>query len=334
MEIASEYALFLLKFGTGLVGLLVLIAIARSSSKSNAGEIKVTNIGEKHQEYQTELYECMLSESDMKAYEKEKKKLVKAIENQSDRKNLFVLDFVGSVSAKEVESLREEITAVLSVAREGDEVLVKVDSGGGYVHSYGLAASQLDRLKGAGLQVTVSVDKIAASGGYMMACVADKIIAAPFAIVGSVGVVSEFPNFHKLLQKMNIDIEQHTAGEFKRTLTVLGENTDQGRDRFKEDLEKTHELFQNHVTHYRPSLVDVEFATGETWYGNVAVGKGLVDAVKTSDEFISSAVRDFNVLQVTYERKKKFSDRIASTSAMVVERVILKLAQISNGAKF
>lgn len=333
MELAAEYALFLFKFVTVVVGLLVLGGTLLSS-KPSRGEIKVTDVGETLKEYQAELHEHMLSDDEMKSHDKEQKRIAKKSASQPRKKQLYVLDFVGSVSAKEVESLREEITAILTVAKEGDEVLVKVDSGGGFVHTYGLGSSQLARIKDAGLKLTVSVDKIAASGGYMMACVADSIIAAPFAIVGSVGVISEFPNFNRLLKKMSVDVEQHTAGEYKRTLSMLGENNDSGREKFKDDLAKTHKLFQEHVTNHRPNLAGTEFATGETWYGTAAMTMGLIDTVKTSDDFIREAVIDFNVLQVRFERKKKLSERVATTSSMVAESLVLKLSQASNAAKY
>ncbi|MDF5637600.1 protease SohB, partial [Vibrio parahaemolyticus] len=203
-----------------------------------------------------------------KSREKEIKQASKDGSLDSKREpHLFVLDFNGSIDAKEVASLREEITAILAVAREGDEVLLRLESGGGMVHGYGLASSQLDRIKAAGLPLTISVDKVAASGGYMMACVADKIVSAPFAIVGSIGVIAQIPNFNKLLKKHDIEYEQLTAGEYKRTLTMFGENTDKARDKFKQELEETHVLFKDFIRERRPSLDLDKVATGEHWFG-------------------------------------------------------------------
>ena len=109
--------------------------------------------------------------------------------------------------------------------------------------AYGLAASQMQRIRDKKLKLTVCVDKVAASGGYMMAVVADKIIAAPFAVLGSIGVLAQVPNFHRLLKKHDVDFEMLTAGKYKRTLTMFGENTDKGREKFQEDIEDTHVLF-------------------------------------------------------------------------------------------
>ena len=149
------------------------------------------------------------------------------------------------MDAHEVESLREEITAIISIANPSkDKVLIRLESGGGVVHGYGLAASQLQRIKSAGIPLSVAIDKVAASGGYMMACVADEILAAPFAIVGSIGVIAQIPNFNKILKKNDVEFEQITAGEFKRTLTLFGENTDKAREKFREEIEQTHDLFK------------------------------------------------------------------------------------------
>jgi serine protease SohB len=205
---------------------------------------------------------------------------------------LFVLDFDGDIRASAVSGLRESITALMQVVEPEDEVLVRLESGGGMVHSYGLAASQLTRLRDAGVTLTVAVDKVAASGGYMMACVADRIVAAPFAIIGSIGVVAQVPNFNRLLKDKHIDFEMHTAGAYKRTLTLFGENTDEGRAKFREDLEDTHGLFKAFVASNRPGLDIDAVATGEHWYGSQALDLKLVDAISTSDDLMLAAARD------------------------------------------
>ncbi len=193
------------------------------------------------------------------------------------------------------------------------------------VHGYGLAASQLARVRKAGVPLTVAVDKVAASGGYMMACVADKVIAAPFAIIGSIGVIAQLPNFNKLLKKNDIEFEQLTAGEFKRTLTMFGENTDKAREKFKTELEETHSLFKGFITEHRPSLNVDEVATGEHWFGNQALDLGLIDDVCTSDEYLFEAAnQDRKILSVTYQQRKNIAEKLAGTSAEVADRVLLK----------
>ena len=229
-----------------------------------------------------------------------------------------------AVWTREVTSLREEISAVLAVASAQDEVLLRLESPGGVVHGYGLAASQLERLRKGGIRLTVAVDKVAASGGYMMACVADRIVAAPFAIIGSIGVVAQIPNFHRLLKKNDIDVELHTAGQFKRTLTLFGENTEQGREKFREDLNETHELFKRFVHEQRPSLDIDSVATGEHWFGSQAKEKGLIDAIGTSDDLLIAELDNHEVIAVRYSRRKRLMDRFTGSAAESVDRLLLR----------
>ena len=242
---------------------------------------------------------------------------------------LFVINFDGDIEASAVENLREEITAIISSASPDDQVLVRLESPGGMVHSYGLAASQLSRIKGANLRLIIAVDQVAASGGYMMACVADEIIAAPFAVVGSIGVVAELPNFHRLLKHNKVDYEQHTAGEFKRTLTMFSENTDAARNKFKQELEETHELFKQFIQDNRPSLDIGKVATGEHWYGTQALDLGLIDKVQTSDDYIMNIVAENDVYEITYEVKKPLAERLSFSVHSAVEKGIQAIWQKS-----
>jgi serine protease SohB len=225
-----------------------------------------------------------------------------------------------------VDCFREAVTAVLQIAQPGqDEVVVKLESPGGMVHSYGLAAAQLDRIKKKGIKLTACVDKVAASGGYMMACVADKIVASPFAIMGSIGVVAQIPNFNKVLKKHDIDYEILTAGKYKRTMTVFGENTEEGREKFKADLEDTHELFKSYVSERRP-VVDIEaVANGDIWFGSRALDVKLVDDLKTSDEYISDACREADVFSVEFKDKKHLMDKLGLAVSSGVEKSVSKL---------
>jgi serine protease SohB len=202
---------------------------------------------------------------------------------------VFVLGFHGDIRAHAVRNLREEISALLTLAEPEDSVVVRLESSGGMVHAYGLAAAQLTRIRERGIPLTVCVDKVAASGGYLMACVADRIVAAPFAMVGSIGVLAQIPNFHRLLKKHDIDYELLTAGQYKRTLTVFGRNTDTARQKFAEELEDTHALFREFVQRYRPGLDVAAVATGEVWFGERAQGLGLVDTLGTSDALLQDA---------------------------------------------
>ena len=247
---------------------------------------------------------------------------------ETDEKGrLFVINFDGDVEASAVENMREEITAIISAADNKDQVLVRLESPGGMVHSYGLAASQLSRIKAANLRLIIAVDQVAASGGYMMACVADEIIAAPFAIVGSIGVIAELPNFHRLLKHNKVDYEQHTAGEYKRTLTMFSENSEAARTKFKQELEETHELFKKFITDNRPSLDIEKVATGEHWYGTQAIELGLIDKIQTSDDYIVNMAKDSDVFEITYQVKKPLAERLSFSLHSGIEKGILSVFQ-------
>lgn len=219
-------------------------------------------------------------------------------------RNLFVLDFRGSTKGHEFKDLRLKIDAILEVADEHDEVIVNLCSPGGLVNSYGLCASQLERLRSRNIFLTVTVDEVAASGGYLMACVANKIVAAPFAYVGSIGVIAGIPNFRRVLNKYDVDYEQITAGKFKRTLSVFGENTEEGRQKFKEELEAVHERFKEQVLRYRPQLDVAKVTTGEHWLALDAKELGLVDEIATSDEYIAGRVALTEGAALKIKRKK------------------------------
>lgn len=325
--------MFLAKAVTIVVAIVAVIIVVLASTvkhKSDKGELRITNLSEELEELKHGLKEELLSKKQFKAYEKQLKAEEKAKDKVADDTStgkVFVIDFKGSIDAAEVASLREEISAILAIAEKGDEVVVNVESGGGMVHGYGLASSQLDRLRQAEIPLTVCVDKVAASGGYMMACVANKIYAAPFAIVGSIGVVAQLPNFNRLLKKHEIDYEQHTAGNFKRTLTVFGENSDEGRQKFQEELEETHVLFKAFVGKYRPELDLVKVATGEHWYGQQAIELGLVDAISTSDDVIMSLAAERTVYKMRYQVRKKLADKIAHGASLSVNAIFNRLIE-------
>ncbi|MGI2065152.1 protease SohB [Shewanella sp. MF08487] len=333
MEFLYEYGMFLAKAATIVVAIVAVIIVVLASTvkhKSDKGELRITNLSEELEELKHGLKEELLSKKQFKAYEKQLKAEEKAKDKAADDAStgkVFVIDFKGSIDAAEVASLREEISAILAIADKGDEVVVNVESGGGMVHGYGLASSQLDRLRQANIPLTVCVDKVAASGGYMMACVANKIYAAPFAIVGSIGVVAQLPNFNRLLKKHEIDYEQHTAGNFKRTLTVFGENSDEGRQKFQEELEETHVLFKAFVGKYRPELDLVKVATGEHWYGQQAIELGLVDAISTSDDVIMSLATERTVYKIRYQIRKKLADKIAHGASLSVNAIFNRLIE-------
>lgn len=312
MAFLADYGLFLAKTLTLLLSFIFAVAMVLSiAAKHKRGdeELEIIPLNEKFKDLKNELSKMLLSKAAYKKLCKAQKKEKESADDQ--RPALYVIRFEGDIRASEVKQLREVITAILTQATAQDEILALLESSGGMVHSYGLAASQLDRIKRQGIPLTVSVDKIAASGGYMMACVADTIVAAPFAIIGSIGVVGQLPNFNKLLEKHNIDFEQHTAGQYKRTLTMFGKNTEQGRQKFQEELEQTQRLFKGFITAHRPQVDIDAVATGEHWYGTDALGMKLIDAVITSDEYLQTKLATHRMFEVKCHTKQPLSEKFA-----------------------
>lgn len=343
MEFLFEYGLFFAKAITVVMAIVavliafVAIAMKQKGQASGKGQLEIHSISDALEDVTDYAEKMLLSDAQLKQFMKDKKAEEKAkakadkaatklaaknkigsdpnlsdspAKISTDKARLFVINFHGSVDAHEVANLREEITAILLAAEDNDEVLVNLESGGGVVHGYGLAASQLQRIKAKGLKLTICVDKVAASGGYMMACVADRLICANFAIIGSIGVIAQMPNFNKLLKKNDIDFEQHTAGDYKRTLTVFGENNDEGRAKFKAELEEVHVMFKDFVHTNRPSLDIKKVATGEYWFGLQAKELGLVDELATSDDIILELNKTREIFSVKYSEKKNVMEKL------------------------
>ncbi len=330
MEFLSEYAIFLAKTVTLVIAILVVLAsfaaLRSKGRRKSSGQLQVSKLNDFYKGLRERLEQTLLDKDQLKALRKSEVKSEKKHKKKPDAKakaRVFVLDFDGDIKASATESLRHEITALLTLATPKDEVVLRLESGGGMVHSYGLASSQLARIRDAGVPLTVCIDKVAASGGYMMACIGDKIISAPFAILGSIGVVAQLPNINRLLKKHDIDFEVLTAGEYKRTLTVFGENTEKGREKFQEDLDVTHELFKNFVARYRPQLAIDEVATGEIWLGMAALNRQLVDELKTSDEYLAERAKTAELFHLHYAERKSLQERIGMAASGSVDRVLL-----------
>lgn len=338
-----NYGLFIAKTITILLGIIVTIAsiVAVIFSKRKEKEesyLEIENINEKLEDLQDSLESEILPKPDYKKLqklrkkerkqeEKSKKKAQKQQPSQEDKPRVFIIKFYGDLTASQIENLREEITAILTIATQKDEVLVLLESHGGVVHNYGLAAAQLNRIKQKNINLVVAVDLIAASGGYMMACLANKIIAAPFAILGSIGVLAQFPNFNKVLQKHDIDIEHHTSGEYKTTLTMLGKNTDKGRKKFIAELEDTHMLFKQFVKNNRPTVDLTKIATGEYWYGTKAIDLNLIDAITTSDDYIIEKCKEHDVFTVEYKIHQSLKEKIHNILSHTAQTLLNKISQ-------
>lgn len=322
MDFLFNYGLFFAKVITIVLSILIIVvfSFAIASKDEDKPKLKIKKMNKRFSKYAEIINEKILSKKELKAYKKQLKKEDSQREKE-DLQRIFVIEFDGDVKASQTYSLTEEINAVLSVATPEDEVLVKINSGGGMVHSYGLASSQLKRIRDHNIPLTVAIDKVAASGGYMMACVADRIISAPFAIVGSIGVIAQLPNFHRFLKKRDIDYEQIMAGEFKRTLTVFGENSKKDRIKSQEDVENIHTLFKDFIIEHRP-VVDIdEVATGEHWHGVQAFALKLVDQLMTSDEYLMTAAKHADIYSVKYKAKKKISEKLAMGLEATLEGV-------------
>jgi serine protease SohB len=347
-DLLGQYGLFLAKAVTIVLALLIIIGAVVSAGsrarKPDRGHIEVKKLNERFQQMRDTLREAVLDTDELKKIHKQEKKAEKEKAaktkkagkdaSASHRPRLFVVDFHGDLRAGAVASLREEISAILTIASSDDEVVVRLESPGGLVHGYGLASSQLARVTEKGIPLTVCVDKVAASGGYMMACVADKILAAPFAILGSIGVVAQLPNFNRLMKKHDIDFEVLTAGEYKRTLTVFGENTESGRKKFISDLEETHELFKEFVGEHRRQVNIEKVATGEIWYGTRAIDNHLIDALETSDSYLMRRGEEADVYQVSYVEKKSIQEKFGMAAEQSTDRLLLKWWQRLQNRQF
>jgi serine protease SohB len=339
-EFLFSYGLFIAKIITALVALAFAVAIIAGGRKQEEeAQLKISNLNGKYNALKSKVKQSIMDKKQYKQFIKETEKEAKIAkkDNKSDktpRAKLYVLEFDGDIKASEVKTLRDEITAILSVAEPQDEVLLKLDNSGGMVHEHGLAASQLQRIKDAKLRFTVVVDKVAASGGYMMACVADKIVAAPFSIIGSIGVLAQLPNFSRLMDKAGIDFEQHTAGEYKRTVTMFGKNSDREIEKLKLDLQETHTLFREFVSSHRPKLDIDKVATGEHWYGTQALELNLIDEIKTSDEILLDSLELFDIYEIKMELKKGLQDKLLGGLASVFSGVRNKLASEENQSKY
>jgi len=328
----AEYGLFLAKTLTIVIAIVAIVTgiilLASRGRDMGREHLDVKKLNQKFDDMAETIKLSTLEKDELKKLEKVEKKKHKVDEKlrksgeSEPRKRIYVLNFDGDIKASPLSSLRQEITAILTVANPDDEVFLNLQSGGGLVHAYGLAASQLMRLTQKNIPLTIAVDKIAASGGYMMACVADKIIAAPFSVIGSIGVIAQIPNFHRLLKKHDIEFEQLTAGEFKRTLTMFGENTDKAREKFKEELEDTHILFKDFIKDHRP-IVDIDkIATGEHWPAKRALELKLVDELITSDDYLLEQSKEKDLYEITYTIKKSLGVRMGWFIQSTIERLL------------
>ena len=331
-----EYLNFLLETLTIVIAILIclggalaLVARGKMAAKKS-GTLIIASMAEDLDEQRDKVEEKILSSCELKRIrklrkqekkEKEKleKKEAKIAKNKSKKNSdqfsrepkVFVIRFVGDMQASAVKGLREQVSAICQIAQKQDEVICCIESGGGAVHAYGLAASQLVRLKSLGLKLTIVIDKIAASGGYLMASIADELVSAPFAIIGSIGVLMQLPNFHKALEDKGIEFEQITSGKYKRTVTMFGKNTEADRKKVEGELSQVHDLFKESIVRYRPKLNIKKVATGEYWLGSDAIKMGLVDRLGTSDEEIFSAYSAGKGLyEFVFEEKKGFLSKL------------------------
>lgn len=325
-EFLSAYGLFLAELVTLAVLALIIVALVMSSRRGGSGQgLKIEHLNRKLEDSADAINRAIAPKGrykkQAKARHKERKRADRAREKEATSKpRLFVLDFKGDIRASASVSLREEVTAILNVATDHDQVLLRLENPGGAVHEHGFAASQLVRIKQRKLELLVAIDKVAASGGYLMACVGDHLMAAPFAVVGSIGVVAQLPNFHRLLEEKGVDYEQLTAGRYKRTLSIFGKNTEEGRAKLQQEIDEVHELFKSQIREHRPQ-VDIErVATGEHWYGIRALELNLIDEIRTSDDFLLEAAKEREIYHLSYRRRRSMRERFMGGAESLLSR--------------
>lgn len=345
LEWISDYGLFLAK-GLTVAFLFAMVVMVLSRARREGGpgletgHLQVETLNDRYRAEADALRSLVWDDAAWKAERKARKAQDKADRKKPEtpavKARVFVLQFHGDLAATAVTHLRHEISALLAVAEAGrDEVVILLESPGGMVHGYGLAASQLARIRDAGLKLTVCVDKVAASGGYLMACIANQLLAAPFAIIGSIGVVAQIPNIHRLLKKNDIDIELMTAGEYKRTLTMLGENTEAGREKFQHDLNETHDLFKGFVQQWRPQVDIARVGTGEHWYGQQAIDLQLVDSLRTSDDYLRARAVEADLFALHWRTRQTMAQRLGLAAEEASDRLLMRWWQRGlNGPRF
>jgi len=341
-----DYGLFLAKALTVLlaVGAVIVFSVGMTRKGTHEGELTVEKLNDKYRNLRLQLGQALLGKAERKKELKQEKKQRKAEEKAREasaresgvpaRRRVYVLDFKGDIRATGVAALREEISTILGVATPTDEVVLRLENFGGAVHEHGLAASQLKRVRDRGIPLTAIVDKGAASGGYLMACVANRIIAAPFAVIGSIGVIAQLPNFHRLLDARGVDFEQVTAGKYKRTVTMFGQNTDADRAKLREELEDVHALFKQMVTTHRPALDIESVATGEHWYGFRALALNLIDAIETSDDYLHRLAESADLYRVSYKAKSTLQQRLLSAVRSGADEAAAWVSQRDQDARF
>lgn len=317
MQSFSDWIQFIVSSAVVVLFLLILlgiiILILKRTKKHEKSHISVEHLNKTWRKQKEDIQKEILTEKELADVIKQDKKTKKEESTDASteiRQRVFVIDFDGDLMASACASLRDLVSTIISIARTNDEVVVRLESPGGVVHGYGLAASQLARLTERKIHLTVCVDKVAASGGYMMACVANKIVAAPFSMIGSIGVLSSTPNFNRLLKKHDVDFIEQTAGEYKRTVTLFGEVSESKKARHQQELDVIHGLFKEHVARHRPQLNINEVSTGEVWLGRLALDHGLVDALQTSDDLLLALGEKSDVYLLKTEQEVNWKARL------------------------
>ena len=324
MELFSSTLIFGLKaliFVIAFVLAIIIPVLVIKKIKPEDSKKKLLTVENLKEKYEKNILSFNLKTLNKKKLKKYLKSLKENTRKEVAKNSSFLLAFVGDKMATQVENLREEITLILNIATPKDEVILLLESPGGSVAHYGLAASQLQRLRDRNIPLTICVDKVAGSGGYLMACVGSQILSAPFAFIGSIGVLFGLPNIHDFLKKHDINYEEITAGEHKRTLTPFGEITEEKRNKLKEQLELVHDQFKNFVLKHRKNLDLKQVATGEAWLAEEAFKKGLVDKIQCSDDYIMERLKINQVYKISLAAKQnfleKFSKKMETQSSLI-----------------
>jgi serine protease SohB len=236
---------------------------------------------------------------------------------------IAVVSFDGDVRATKRKIVSALIDELIVNKDKLSEAVVVVNSPGGSVAEYGLLYAEMERIRAAGISLTVCIDTYAASGGYLMSLPANRIVAAPFAFVGSVGVVAYSPNIHRLLKKHDIEPRLFTAGEFKRTVTLIGDDDEEAKQHFQHQLESLHGLFLAAVKKYRTGANFEKIGTGDHWTAEESQTQnlGLVDHIATSREYLLKLNADRDLVHLS-QKKHMLEGGLGRFAAQLSEELV------------
>ncbi len=184
-----------------------------------------------------------------------------------------------------------------------DALVLRIESPGGSSFASELIRQELELVQLEGKPVVVSMGAVAASGGYWIAATADRIVAEPTTITGSIGVFGILPTFEKSLAQIGVNTDGVATTPLAGADPLSG-LSEQYADILQTNVEHTYELFINLVARGRdmaPDAVD-EIAQGRVWMGTRALELGLVDTLGNLDDAVAAAAELAGIS--TWEQRK------------------------------